>query len=178
MPFLRRLRMGAASVLFCGLVVSPAAAQERGNPFVPPPTDYEKQLETEERTRGVVRQMLQQYENSLLDKIDARFGDTMLKMLDEQMKTVKQSEVPDPVGKGVPSVPSSAVPAAPLIKEASLPGPASSPTQPPADKAGAKLPAGVKFVACVKGKPLYREQTSGTEFFSEARSASGIDYCR
>jgi hypothetical protein len=105
MPFLRRLRMGAASVLFCGLVVSPAAAQERGNPFVPPPTDYEKQLETEERTRGVVRQMLQQYENSLLDKIDARFGDTMLKMLDEQMKTVKQSEVPDPVGKGVPSVP-------------------------------------------------------------------------
>jgi hypothetical protein len=176
MPFLRRLRRGAASVLLAGLGVLPAAAQERSNPFVAPPTDYERQLEAEERTRGIVRQMLQQYENSLLDKIDSRFGDTMLKMLDEQMKTIKPAEAPD-AGRGSASVPSAAVPSAPLIKEASLPGNAST-TQPPADKAGAKLPAGVKFVACVKGKPLYREQTSGTEFFSEARSASGIDYCR
>jgi hypothetical protein len=176
MPFLRRLRRGAASVLLAGLGVLPAAAQDRSNPFVPPPTDYEKQLEAEERTRGIVRQMLQQYENSLLDKIDSRFGDTMLKMLDEQMKTIKPAEAPD-AGRNSAPIPSAAVPSAPLIKEASLPGSAST-TQPPADKAGAKLPAGVKFVACVKGKPLYREQTSGTEFFSEARSASGIDYCR
>ena len=160
-------------MLLAGLVLLPAEAQERANPFVPPPTDYEKQLEAEERTRGVVRQMLQQYENSLLDKIDSRFGDTMLRMLDEQLKTIKPSEPQE--ARAPAPVPSAAVPGPQAARD---PAPAAAPSQPPADKSASKLPAGVKFVACVKGKPLYREQTSGTEFFSEARSPSGIDYCR
>ena len=165
-------------MLLAGIAAFPSAAQERANPFVPPPTDFEKQLEAEERTRGVVRQMLHQYENSLLDKIDARFGDTMLKMLDEQLKTIKPSETQEartPVA--VPSSPFP-VPSAAVPGPQAAPAPAAAPSQPTADKSASKLPAGVKFVACVKGKPLYREQTSGTEFFSEARSASGIDYCR
>ncbi|WP_238229630.1 hypothetical protein [Methylobacterium hispanicum] len=164
-------------MLLAGLVVLPSAAQERANPFVPPPTDYERQLEAEERTRGVVRQMLHQYENSLLDKIDARFGDTMLKMLDEQLKAIKPSEqqearAPLPGPSAPFQVPSAAVPG-----PQAAPAPAAAPSQQTADKSASKLPAGVKFVACVKGKPLYREQTSGTEFFSEARSPSGIDPC-
>nr|WP_281407720.1 ATPase, T2SS/T4P/T4SS family [Methylorubrum populi] len=70
-------------------------------------------------------------------------------MLDEQLKTVKPSD-PSEVRAPV-SVPSAAVPGLPAPKD---PAPTAAPSQPPADKSASKLPAGVKFVACVKGNGI------------------------
>jgi hypothetical protein len=126
------------------LHVSAVCAQEadtRPNPFKAPPSEQERQLVQDERTRNIVRGM----QGEIVEKVSAKFDrkidsieDTLKRRIDDAVKT---AAIPSSTGAGGPVTGAQGI-AADKEKEA--------------EKSG--VPEGAKFISCVNKKALYRDK--------------------
>lgn len=127
------------------LVAGSSLAQEadfRPNPFKPPPSEQEKQLIQDERTRNIVRGM----QAEVVDKVAVRFE----RKIDTMEQSLKQ-KLDDAVKTATANL---AAPAAATVASDATKDDQSKETQ----TAGTVVPEGANFVACVNKKALYRDK--------------------
>ena len=121
------------------LVAGSSLAQEadfRPNPFRPPPSEQEKQLIQDERTRNIVRGM----QSEIVDKVAVKFE----RKIDTMEQSLKQK-----VDEAVRTATTNLAPAA------AKPG---DPNSKETETAKSLVPEGAAFVACVNKKALYRDK--------------------
>jgi hypothetical protein len=121
------------------LVAGSALAQEadfRPNPFRQPPSEQEKQLIQDERTRNIVRGM----QSEIVDKVAIKFE----RKIDTMEQSLKQ-KVDEAVKSATSGMATTAVKAGdPNIKET--------------EATKSLVPEGATFVACINKKALYRDK--------------------
>jgi hypothetical protein len=120
------------------LVAGSSLAQEadfRPNPFRPPPSEQEKQLIQDERTRNIVRGM----QSEIVDKVAVKFE----RKIDTMEQSLKQK-----VDEAVRSATSNLAPATKT----------GEPNSKETETAKSLVPEGAAFVACVNKKALYRDK--------------------
>jgi gamma-glutamyl:cysteine ligase YbdK (ATP-grasp superfamily) len=131
--------LAVAAMLHAGAAFA-QQADTRPNPFKAPPSEQERQLVQDERTRNVVRGM----QGEIVDKVSAKFErkidsieDTLKRRIDDAVKT---AAIPQP---GTQST----------VEGAQGIG---SDTNTGAEKS--VVPDGATFISCVNKKALYRDK--------------------
>lgn len=122
------------------LVAGSAFAQEadsRPNPFRPPPSEQEKQLIQDERTRNIVRGM----QSEIVNKVAVKFE----RKIDTMEQSLKQK-----VDEAVKSATSDLTPTAPAK--------ANEQNSKETETTKSLVPEGATFVACINKKALYRDK--------------------
>jgi hypothetical protein len=131
--------LAVAAMLHAGVVFA-QQADTRPNPFKAPPSEQERQLVQDERTRNIVRGM----QGEIVDKVSAKFDrkidsmeDTLKRRIDDAVKTaaIPQAGTQGTVG-GAQGIGSGA--------------------GPEAEKSA--VPEGATFISCVNKKALYRDK--------------------
>jgi hypothetical protein len=115
-----------------------AVAQERGNPFVKPPTSAEEQARQDERTRNIIREMQPELKAGIMQDVKA-----------------SQSALEIDLRRRIDTV--AAVAAnAPKAEKSGIAGDAPIADVKKPEAAPEKVPEGAVFISCVNGKALYR----------------------
>lgn len=131
-------KMKGILALMAFLSAGAAVGQEadfRPNPFRPPPSEQEKQLIQDERTRNIVRGM----QSEIVDKVSVRF-ERKIDTLEQSLKQKIDETVKSATGN-----------VAAANQDSSNPNNKTS-------NADSSIPEGASFVACVKKKALYRDK--------------------
>jgi hypothetical protein len=126
--------VAAAAILVAGSSLA-QEADFRPNPFRPPPSEQEKQLIQDERTRNIVRGM----QSEIVDKVAVKFE----RKIDTMEQSLKQK-----VDEAVRSATSNLAPATKT----------GEPNSKETENAKSLVPEGAAFVACVNKKALYRDK--------------------
>lgn len=139
-----RKTRGVLAVL-AALQIGVAHAQEvdiRPNPFKAPPSEQERQLVQDERTRNIVRNM----QGEIVDKVSAKFErkidqieDTLKRRVDDAVRT---AAIPQP------GAAAGAIGGAAGIGKGTETGGAEK----------SAVPEGATFISCVNKKALYRDK--------------------
>lgn len=158
--FVRQLILSVA----LSVITFSAVADERSNPFIAPPSNAEEQARQDQRMRNIVWELHPEMKSMIMQDVMASVASLEIKMR-RQIDSSISAASEEMAAKFV---------AAPFGSEASSPDAiAESGTS---QHNLTEMLAESKFIACVNGKALYRDQNN-TIFQVAENSESGVNRC-
>lgn len=150
----------AAVVLAATLSSVPGSAQERENPFVPPPSEDERRALEDERIKNIVLEMQPQIKSMIMQEVMSAQSALEIKL---RRRIDEATASPGGIAAaGTQSGPNGGQGSAPLP---GVPAPGSQ-----------TIPEGSTFISCVNGKALYRD-ADNTLFQVTGNGVPGSDRC-